>query len=126
MSTNNLQHEEKRHGQQAGTVMLFASRTRVDKCFTIAGAAMQVMRECEWLNESRHLECSEIRACVSVSTGLISPDYTDSSAIRLRAFRATKPNAQRNINAPAEQQTSGKQIARCQALSPSYTTITAA
>ncbi len=55
-------------------VMLFALKTRVDKCFRIAGAKMQVMRECVWLNESRHLECSEIRACVSVSTGLISPD----------------------------------------------------
>lgn len=77
----------------------------MDKCFTIAGAEMQVMRECVWLNESRHLECSEIRACVSVSRGLIGPDYTDSSAIRVRAFGETKPNMQRNINAPKEQQT---------------------
>lgn len=44
----------------------------------------------------------------------------------MRALTESKPNAQWNINALKEQQTSGKQIVCCQALSPSYRTITAA
>lgn len=42
------------------------------------------------------------------------------------ALTESKSNAPRNINASKEQQTSGKQIVCCQALSPSYRAITAA